>query len=265
VPLLAGRDFTDQDNSSSTQVAIISDTAGHRFFPDTNPLSSTFQEVDEAGQHATIKVVGVVKDVKELVRSSGQPYPIVYRPIAQCSTPCPAFGTYQVRFVGPLSDIESRAKTAARSVDPHLGLEFSLMSSTDMYDRERTSARLAALLGFLALVLAAIGVYGLTSYATALRTNEIGLRMALGAQPRDVLRLIVGDSLRVVLVGILIGVLGAFGASRLIQEMLFGVRSADPLTFMLTASLMVVVALISTLVPAFRALRTDPMIALRAE
>jgi ABC-type antimicrobial peptide transport system permease subunit len=175
------------------------------------------------------------------------------------------FGTYQLRFMGPLSNVTARAKDAASSVDPHLALQFSLMSGTDMYDRERTSARLATTFGLLALVLAAIGVYGVTSYATAQRTNEIGLRMALGAQPRDVLRLIMGESLRVMLIGITVGALGAFGASRLIQEMLFGVTPADPLTFALAAWLMVSVGLVAALFPAYRALKTDPMIALRAD
>jgi len=139
------------------------------------------------------------------------------------------------------------------------------MSDDDMYHRERTSAGLATLFGLLALVLAAIGIYGVTSYATAQRTNEIGLRMALGAQPRDVLRQIVGESLRVIFVGIAVGALGAFGTSRLIQEMLFGVTPADPLTFTLAAWLMVSVAVVAAFIPAYRALKTDPMIALRAE
>jgi ABC-type antimicrobial peptide transport system permease subunit len=265
VPSFEGRDFTEEDSAVATAVAIISETAARRFFPGINPLGLTFQQLDETGQQSTIRVVGVVKDVKEMVRSSGQPYPIIYRPIAQCSFPCPLFGTYQLRFMGPLSDITARAKDAARSVDPHLALEFSLMSSTDMYDRERTSARLATLFGVLALVLAAIGIYGVTSYATAQRTNEIGLRLALGAQTRDVLRLIVGESLRVILVGIAVGALGAFGTTRLIREMLFGVAPADPLTFTLAALLMVTAAVVAALFPAYRALKTDPIVALRAE
>jgi ABC-type antimicrobial peptide transport system permease subunit len=121
------------------------------------------------------------------------------------------------------------------------------------------------LFGLLALVLAAIGIYGVTSYATAQRTNEIGLRLALGAQTRDVLRLIVGESLRVILVGIAVGALGAFGTTRLIREMLFGVAPADPLTFTLAALLMVTAAVVAALFPAYRALKTDPIVALRAE
>ncbi len=205
--------------------------------------------------------------MKELTRSSGQPYPMVFRPIAQCSSPCPLFGTYELRFMGPLSDITARAKDAAREVDPHLALEFRLESDivNEGYRRDRMSATLATLFGALALVLAAIGIYGVTSYATAQRTTEIGVRMALGAQRRDVLRLIVGESLRVVLIGIAVGALGAFAASRLIREMLFGVSPADPLSFTLAAVVMVVVALMAALVPAYRALKTDPIIALRAE
>lgn len=265
VPLFAGRDFTEEDSAASTAVTILSESAARRFFPGMNPLGLTFRQLEETGQQSTIRVVGIVKDIKQLVRSSDQPYPIIYRPITQCSSPCPSFGTYQLRFVGPLSDITARAKNTARSVDPHLALGFSLMSDDDMYDRERTSARLATLFGLLALVLAAIGIYGVTSYATAQRTNEIGLRMALGAQARDVLRLIVGESLRVMLIGIAVGALGAFCTTRLIREMLFGVAPADPLTFTLAALLMVSVAVVAALFPAYRALKTDPVIALRAE
>jgi predicted permease len=266
-PLLAGRDFTHDDNEASRGVAIISETAARRFFPETNPIGLTFRQLDEIGQQSTVEVVGVVKDMKELTRSSGQPYPLVYRPIAQCSSPCPSFGTYELRFRGMLSNITARAKDAARSVDPHLTLEFSLMSDTviEEYQRERMSAILATLLGLLALVLVAIGIYGVTSYAVAQRTREIGLRMALGAQPHDVLRLIVGESVRLVLIGIALGVLGAFGAAKLIRGMLFGVTPADPLTFTLAAILTVSVAVMAALFPSYRSLKTEPTIALRAE
>lgn len=268
-PLVAGRDFTktEEDTATSRAVAILGEAAARRLFPGVNPIGLTFRQLEEEGveKQSAVEVIGIAKDMKQLVRSGANPYPIIYRPIAQCSFPCPSFGTYELRFAGPLSDIKARAKDIARSVDPHLALEFSLMSGTDMYQRERTSAMLATFLGLLALVLAAIGIYGVTSYATAQRTNEIGLRMALGAQPRDVLRLIVGESLRVMLIGIAVGALGAFGTSRLIQEMLFGVTPADPLTFTLAAWLMVSVAVVAALFPAYRALKTDPMIALRAE
>jgi ABC-type antimicrobial peptide transport system permease subunit len=192
---------------------------------------------------------------------------MVFRPIAQCSSPCPLFGTYELRFVGPLSRITKSAEDAARDVDSHLALEFRLESdiANEAYQREGMSATLATLFGALTLVLAAIGIYGVTSYATAQRTTEIGVRMALGAQPRDVLRLIVGESLRIVLIGVVLGALGAFSASRLIREMLFGVTPADPLTFALAAALIVVLALVAALLPAYRALKTDPIIALRAE
>ena len=268
LPLFAGRDFTEEDNAASPAVAILSETAARRFFPGRNPLGLTFWHLDEeTGQQSAVEVVGIAKDMKELVRSTGQPYPMVFRPIAQCSSPCPSFGTYELRFMGPLSDITARAKDAARDVDSHLALEFRLESDivNEGYRRDRMSATLATLFGALALVLAAIGIYGVTSYATAQRTTEIGVRMALGAQRRDVLRLIVGESLRVVLIGVALGALGAFAASRLMREMLFGVTPADPLTFTLAAALMVMVALIAALLPAYRALKTDPIIALRAE
>ncbi len=127
-----------------------------------------------------------------------------------------------------MSGITARAKEAAKEVDPHLALEFGLESDAvkGAYQHDRMSAALATLFGALALVLAAIGIYGVTSYATVQRTAEIGLRMALGAQRRDVLRLIVGESLRVVLIGVALGALGAFAVSGLIREMLFGSDSS---------------------------------------
>ena len=266
-PLYAGRDFSDEDTVASPLVAVISETAARRFFPGVNPLGLTFQQVDEKGHRSTIQVVGIVKDVKELTRSSDQPYPLIYRPMAQCSDPCPLFGTYDVRFTGRLSDIIVAAKDVAKSIDSHIALEFGLESDivNEGYQRDRISAVLATLFGALALVLAGIGIYGVTSYATAQRTTEIGVRIALGAQPRDVLRLIVGESLRVVLIGIAIGALGAFSISRLIREMLFGVTPSDPLSFVSAATLIIAIALTATIVPAYRALKTDPIAALRSE
>jgi predicted permease len=266
-PLFAGRDFTEEDGAASRPVAIISETAARRFFPEVNPVGLTFQQLNETGQQSTIEVVGVVKDVKEMVRSSDQPFPMVYRPMAQCSSSCPLFGTYELRLMAPLPDIMARAKAAAREVDSHLALEFRLESDVvnEGYQRDRMSATVVTSFAALALALAVIGIYGVTSYATAQRTAEIGIRIALGAQSRDVLGLIVGESLRVVLVGVAVGTVGAFSASRLIREMLFGVTSADPLSFTLSACLIIAVSLAAALLPAYRALKTDPIIALRAE
>jgi predicted permease len=268
VPLFAGRDFSEEDTATSPAVAILSETAARRFFPGMNPLGLTFRQVDEGtGQQSAVIVVGITKDRQELVRSTGQPYPMVFRPITQCSSPCPLFGTYDLRFVGPLSNVTAGAKDAATDVDSHLALEFRLESdiANEGYQRDRMSATLAMLFGALTLILAAIGIYGVTSYATAQRTTEIGVRMALGAQRRDILRLIVGGSFRVVLIGVAFGAMGAFSASRLIREMLFGVTPADPLAFTLAAALIFMLALIGALLPACRALKTDPIVALRAE
>jgi putative ABC transport system permease protein len=267
-PLFAGRDFSEEDTATSPAVAILSETAAGRFFPGMNPLGLTFRQVDEGtGQQSSVKVVGITKDRQELVRSSGQPYPMVFRPIAQCSSPCPLFGTYALRFVGPLYNITVSAKDAARDTDSHLALEFRLESdiANEGYQRDRMSAMLAMLFGALTLILGAIGIYGVTSYATAQRTTEIGVRISLGAQRRDILRLIVGGSFRLVLIGVAFGAMGAFSASRLIREMLFGVTPADPVAFTLAAALIVMIALIGALLPAFRALKTDPIVALRAE
>ena len=267
LPLYAGRDFTEEDNTSSPAVAILSASAARRLFSTPNPIGLTFRQVEETGEQAVVKVVGVVKDEKEEVRSSNQPYPLIYRPIMQCSAPCPSFGQYELRYSGPVSTVAARVKIAAEEVDPHLALKLGLLSDTvmDQYKRERMSERLAVVFGLLALVQAAIGIYGVTSYDAAQRMREIGLRMALGARQHEVLRLILSDSLRVVFLGIALGGVGAVAAGKLLREMLFGVAESDPLTFIVTAGVMVWVAVIAALFPAWRALNTDPNLALRAE
>ncbi len=234
IPLFAGRDFSEEDSSVSAPMAILSETAAQRFFPGINPLGLTFQQVDDAGRQSTVKVVGIVKDVKELVRSSGQPYPIVYRPIAQCSSPCPTFGTYQLRFTGPLPDIEARREKRG---DECRSASRTRIQRGDGHRNVRSRNDQRAARDFVRP--AGSGArrdWRVRRHVVRHSTAHQRDRPAQWHWARSratVLRLIVGASLRLMLAGIAVGALGGFAASRLIQELLFGVSPADPLTFTL--------------------------------
>lgn len=265
-PMLAGRDFDTADNQASIPVVILSEEAAKEFFPGRNPIGLRYREkysgADE--QEYSVEVVGVVKDI-EYQRPSDTPLRIVYQPVAQC--PSCSLGSYELRYAGSLRDLTKRVKSAAEGVDPHLALNFHLLSNeiNSVVKRNRVTALLAAFFGLLTAALAMIGVYGVTSYATAQRTREIGVRMALGAQPRNVFRMILGETVAVVLVGVALGVAAGFGAAQMIRGMLWGVTANDPLSFAGAACVMMVVAGIAALLPARRASKADPMVALRTE
>ncbi len=267
-PVPAGRDFGPEDARTSPAVAILSEAAARTFFPGVNPLGLTYWQFDPEsnGREDSVEIVGIAKD-QQYQRPNDAPLPIVYRPISQCSASCSLPGTYELRFAGSFAEIKERVKSSARNVDSHLGLDFRLMSDADdeVIQRERVTAAFAALFSLLTLALAVIGIYGVTSYATVQRVHEIGVRMALGAQPGHVLRMIVGEATSVVLVGVALGAAAGFGAAQAIRGVLFGVNPADPLTFAFAACLMLFVGAIAALLPAYRASRADPILALRVE
>jgi len=268
IPLAAGRDFSQDDGTASPAVAILSETAARSLFPGVIPLGLTFRQVDRESnrQEDSVEIVGIAKDA-QYGRPNGEPLPIVYRPLSQCPASCSLPGTYELRFAGPLLEITERVKSAAANLDSHLALDFRLMSDevNGTVQRERLTAILAAIFGLLTVALAVIGIYGVTSCAASQRTHEIGVRMALGAQPGAVFRMIVGETMSVVLAGVALGGTAGFGAARAIQGMLFGVAPADPLTFTFAVCLMLFVATIAALFPAYRASKADPIIALRVE
>jgi len=267
-PLPVGRDFRPDDTQTSPAVVILSETAAHAFFPGVNPLGLTYRQFDPESnrREESVEVVGIAKDV-QYRRPDDAPLAIVYRPLAQCPATCSLPGRYELRFAGPLPEIRERVKNSARNVDSHLALDFRLMTDEDneVIKRERLTAMLSACFGLLTLVLAAIGIYGVTSHATSQRTYEIGVRMALGARPGDVFRMITGEAIRGVGAGVALGASAAFGAARAMRGVLFGVTPADPLTFISAACLMLSVAAVAAFLPAYRASKADPIIALRVE
>lgn len=263
IPLVAGRGFTAQDNDKSQKVAVISETMAQRFFPNVSPIGRHFgiRGPESGGQ---IEVIGVVKDVRAMSLSE-ELRPSAYYPHAQGSGP---LHNFVVRFVGAPENIVPQVRRAVREVNPRLPID-EVVSLSDHVGRslvqQKLTARLGAFFGLLALLLACIGLYGVLSYAVARRTNEIGIRMALGAQSRNVLWLVLREALLLAGIGIGIGLIASVALTRTAKTLLFGLQPNDPLTITLATALLFSVAVIAGYLPARRASRVDPMIALRDE
>ena len=266
--LLAGRASTKDDEKTSPAVAILSEAAAHSFFPGVNPVRLTYRQInwDRNVQGDPVEIVGIVKDI-QYQRPDRTPLLVVYRPISQGTLSPFTMGEYELRFAGPLSDITARLKEAARRVDGNVSLDFQMDSDAinGTIQRERLTAMTATFFGLLTMVLAAIGIYGVSSYVITQRTYEIGVRIALGAQRVDVYRMILRDAVSAVAVGIVLGGTAGFLLAPTIRGMLYQVSPGDPLTFAAAACLMLFVATIAALIPAYRASKVDPLIALRAE
>ena len=265
ISLLRGREFSEQDGLETQPVAIINDTFARRFWPGEDPIGQRYKFGDSTSNAPWMTVVGVVGDMR--------------RTGLDVDVRCETFLPYtQRRFVGFLS-LVVRAKadpggiaTAVRdqvwSMDPnqpvsHIRTMDQLLDG--MMAQRRLNMVLFALFGGVALVLAAVGVYGVISYSVTQRTHEIGVRMALGAGRADVLRMILKNGMTLVLIGVAMGVAASFGLTRLMSTLLFGVSATDVATFMIISGILSFVAFTACLVPALRAIKVDPMIALRYE
>ena len=261
IPLFTGRDFTDEDRADSRFVAIVNRSMADRFFPGEDPIGQSVRVLGP--QPRTI--VGVVQDVRERTLDR-RPEPHIYVPHTQR----PAGGMFlAVRArAGDPAQLAATVRAEVRALDPNLpigGVRTWAEFLGETLAAPRFNLVLLTMFAGTALLLSIVGVYGVLSYLVAQRTKEIGIRMALGAASRDVLALIVRQGLRPVAVGLLAGIPTALVATRALQTMLFEVEPADPLTFAATAFLLVGAALAATLVPARRATRVEPMVALRQE
>jgi putative ABC transport system permease protein len=209
-------------------------------------------------------VVGVVGDTR-VTGLRDAPYPQTYVPYAQAGL---GSMVVVIRSTGDPQQLAGTVRQTVRSLDPTLPV-YDLKTMAQWLDeliaQPRVGTTLLGVLAAIALLLAAVGIYGMISYTVAQRTAEIGVRLALGAPPRDVLRLIVKQGMRPAIAGIAVGIVGAWVATRLIRGLLFGVSATDPLTFAGVVLFLVAVALLAAYLPARRATRVDPMIALRAE
>jgi predicted permease len=259
--LLAGRDFTEQDDEKAPRVAIINETFARRFFPDQDPIGKRFSL--GRPEAAKIEVVGVVQDGK-YAGLNEDPKPFVSRPQWQSDI---GSTSLIVRTGGDPQLLKTPVAGEVALLDSHIPMSNSTL--VEKLALPLLPARIAAAIlggfGLLALVLAAIGIYGVISYAVSTRTYEIGVRMALGAQGADVLALVLGQGMRLTLIGVGIGLSAALVLTRLMKSLLFGISPTDPVTFAIASTVLAIVALLACYFPARRAMKVDPMVALRHE
>jgi putative ABC transport system permease protein len=260
IPLTAGRLFTDQDNLDSTKVVIINETLARRLWPGENPIGRRFAVWRD--EKFSREVVGVVGDTKEtLDEEAGNQ---MYIPYAQD----PTWGSMSlvVRTNGEPSGLAGAVREAIRSIDKAVP-NYNLKTMNDVVSASAAPRRVPMLLlsafAGVAMLLAMLGIYGATSYYVTQRTHEIGVRMALGAQIVDVLKLVLSRAMTLALIGIGIGVVGAIALTRYLTTLLFGVKPIDVLTFVGVAMILALVVLVACLVPARRATKIDPLEALR--
>jgi putative ABC transport system permease protein len=265
-PVLAGREFSDTDSGTSPPVAILSADLARVLFGKVSPVGLRFRENDGDGHDYAVEVVGVVRDI-QFRRPSDGPLPIFYRPVSQCGSSCSGVGGYEIRAAGGFAETAKRLEEAAATVDPRIILKCTPLSNlvSDSVHRDRAMALIATAFSLFVGLLAMIGVYGVTSHAAAERTREIGIRMALGADRGDVFRMLLGEMTRTVCIGIAFGVGAGIAAAQLIRGTLWGVKPTDPMSIGFAVGLMLLIAGIAAFLPARRAMRVDPMVALRYE
>jgi predicted permease len=265
IPLLSGRELTEADGATAPKVALVSESMAKRFFPGRNPLGMHFAFGGGNGVKPDIEIVGVVKDVKqEHVSSTIQPY--VYIPYAQ-RTKITGM-TFYVRSERDPLLLASSLQGVVRQMDANLPV-YDLKTMERVVEEDLFSARMVAVLSAafagLAALLAALGIYGVLAYVVVQRTREIGIRMALGAVAGHVRLLILREVGLMVLIGVALGLPAAYGLARLSESLLFGVHASDPAVYAVGLGLIGLIALAACFIPARRATRVDPLVALRYE
>jgi putative ABC transport system permease protein len=263
IPLLRGRNFTDVENTEARHVVLISESMARQHFPGEDPIGKRIT-VPMSAKPVPTEIVGVVGDVRyeSLV---DEPEPTVYFPIPELTYP---FMTLVIKTAGDPASIVPAVKRELKELDPDQPMSDvrtmnAVMGAT--VSRARFNTLLLALFAGLATVLAAVGIFGVMNYSLTMRTREIGLRMALGAEPRKVVLLMLRQGLGLTLIGTAVGLAAALALTRLMSSLLFGVRASDPVTFAAIVLLLMIVSLVACYLPARRAARIDPLIALRAE
>jgi predicted permease len=265
-PIVQGREFTEQDQEKSEQVAIVNETFVRRLMPELqSPAEAVGKRFSFSAPEGPFRrIVGVAVGGKYF-NIAEDPRPFIWTPLTQDYQ---SSGILTVRTKGNPDALFGPVRGQVQSLDPNLPL-FDVKTLTEHMKFALFPAKVAAtvlgVFGLVALLLSAVGVYGITSYAVAQRTHEIGIRLALGAQLGDVLRLVLSHGLKLTIIGAAIGLFGAYLVTRAITSVLYGVSATDPLTFGGVSVLLVGVALIASYVPARRATKVEPLVALRNE
>jgi predicted permease len=261
IPLVRGRDFGAQDHEKSPPVAIVNETAARRFWPDQPAVG---KRVRYGSGGPEVEVIGVARDSKYITLGEG-PTPYLYAPMSQSYL---SSATLQARVSGDPSQLTGAVQREVQALDkdlPVFGVKTMSQHLQGALMAPRLAAALLGVFGAVAMLLAAVGIYGVVSHAVARRTREFGLRMALGARPRNVAWLALRGGMTPVWIGMLIGLVASLAAMRLLESFLYGVSASDPMTYAATAILLGIVALLASFIPARRATKVDPMAALRGE
>jgi len=271
IPIVRGRKLGDADVSGRQSVILISQSMAKQFWPGEDPVGKRLTL--EFFPEAVREVVGVVGDVKDDGMDQTRPPATLYVPLAQVSAGVNGGWnsfpmTLVVRSVSNPSDLVSAVSNSIHNIDPEIPLQ-DVLTMQDVVNKSMSQQRFNMLLlgafAGLALLLAAIGIYSVLSYSVKRRVQEIGIRLALGARISDVLRMVVVEGMKPTLLGVVVGVIGAFALGRVLSSLIFGVKPTDPATFLAVAALLSIVALSATIIPAYRAAKVDPMIAVRYE
>jgi predicted permease len=267
IPLLRGRDIEQRDTPSSPMVAVVNSTFAEHYFKNQNPIGRTFTFDDDTDKGGAIEIVGVVGDLKT-DDPRDKPEATIYRPILQIQDSAAYAVTIHVRTLSDPSPLTNQVRQMISQIDDKLPI-FGVTTMNDQLhdnlDQDRLIAQLVSFFGALALILACIGLYGVMAHGVARRTNEIGIRMALGARGSNIAWMILRETLYLVLAGLVIGVPAALFGARLIAAQLFDMSPTDPVTLAAAAVVMTMVALLAGYLPARRASRVNPLSALRYE
>jgi putative ABC transport system permease protein len=276
IPLLKGRELTEQDVETAPWVVVINAAMARKFWPNQDPIGQviTLNMQAALGEERPREIVGVVGNVRQF-RLGEDPSPEIYAPYPQQAQHCVAFAT-EARLHKSLVmrtsseskgliDSVRRAVTELDKDSPVFGIKTVQETVSNSTNLERFYTQLLGGFAVVALLLAAIGIYGVISYSVSERRHEIGLRMALGAQSAQVLRLVLREGLILSSAGVAIGLAGSFGATPLLSKFLYGVKAHDPLTLTLVSLFLVGITILATYIPAFRATKVDPMVTLRHE